>query len=104
MADDSANAMEKLLVFIQELDRRRIYRRLASVRDAVMVEVHVPGARWEVEFFADGHIEVEIFQSAGGVLTHAEADAALQRLFDEDDSAEARANEQASYPRQFLSQ
>lgn len=56
MPDVSNNAVQKLLAFVNELDRRRIHRRLASVREAVMVEVHVPGARWEVEFFADGHV------------------------------------------------
>jgi hypothetical protein len=76
MPDVSNNAMQKLLTFVNELDRRRIHRRLASVREAVMVEVHVPGARWEVEFFADGHVEVEVFKSAGGVLSHAEAESA----------------------------
>ncbi len=79
MPDVSNNAMQKLLAFVNELDRRRIHRRLASVREAVMVEVHVPGARWEVEFFADGHVEVEVFKSAGGVLSHAESESALQQ-------------------------
>src|SRR6266487_5024998 len=49
MPDVSNNAMQKLLAFVNELDRRRIHRRLASVREAVMVEVHVPGGqmgRW----------------------------------------------------------
>jgi hypothetical protein len=67
-----------------------------------MVEVHVPGARWEVEFFADGHVEVEIFQSASGVLSHADAEAALQRLFDEDDKAEAQAEPRTPELPQFL--
>jgi hypothetical protein len=89
MTREPENAMEKLLAFVQELDRRRIYRRLASVRDAVMVEVHIPGARWEVEFFPDGHVEVEIFKCDGNVLSHADSEAALQRLFVDDDSAEA---------------
>src|SRR6266852_7536779 len=68
MPDVSNNAMEKLLAFVNELDRRRIHRRLASVREAVMVEVHVPGARWEVEFFADGHVEVEVLHGKGRVI------------------------------------
>ena len=71
MPDVSSNAMQKLLAFVNELDRRRIQRRLASVREAVMVEVDVPGARWEVESFADGHVELEVFKSARGVMSHA---------------------------------
>jgi len=68
-----------------------------------MVEVHVPGARWEVEFFADGHVEVEVFKSAGGVLRHAEAESALQQLLDEDDQAEGDAVEEPA-PHQYLSE
>ena len=104
MDADAVNAMEKLLAFVQELDRRHIFRRLASVRDAVMVEVHVPGARWEVEFFADRHVEVEVFRSTDGVLNGADAETALQRILDDDDEAEARAAQQTSRPRQFLSE
>ncbi|MEM8559597.1 MAG: hypothetical protein AAGG50_17390 [Bacteroidota bacterium] len=33
--------------------------------DAVMVLAVVPGERWEIEFFADGHTEVEVFTSGG---------------------------------------
>lgn len=55
-----------------------------------MVEVYLPGARWEVEFLADRHVEVETFRSDASVLSHAEAEAALQRLLDEQDEAEAQ--------------
>ena len=103
MPDVSNNAMEKLLACVNELDRRRIHRRLAGVREAVMVEVHVPGARWEVEFFADGHVEVEVFRNASGVLSHAEAESALQQLLDEDDQAEGDAVQQSA-PHQYLSE
>jgi hypothetical protein len=102
MPDASNNAMQKLLVFINELDRRRIHRRLASVREAV-VEVHVPGARWEVEFFADGHVEVEVFKRTGGVLSHEEAEYASQQLLGEQDQAEGNAA-QPPAPRQYLSE
>ncbi len=44
-----------------------------------MVEVAVPGERWEVEFFADDHVEVEIFLSTDKGI---EGEDALQRLFD----------------------
>ena len=98
------NALEKLLAFVQQLDRRRISRRLDIVRDAIMVEIYLPGARWEVEFFADGHVEVEIFESSGGVVSQAEAETALQRLLDEEDDAETRSEHQSSEPRQFANE
>jgi len=42
---------------VNELDRRRIHRRLASVREGRHGAVHVQGAPMGVEFFAEGHVE-----------------------------------------------
>lgn len=99
--EPSENALQRCLSFIGELDRRQIYRQLACVRDAIMVEAHVPGARWEVEFFPDGHVEAEVFESAGHVLNGAEAVAALERLLREDDQAEPAPHRE---PRPFVGQ
>jgi hypothetical protein len=39
---------------------------LDIVRDeAIMIAVAVPGERWEVEFFDNGHVEAERFTSRG---------------------------------------
>jgi hypothetical protein len=60
--------MEGLLDFLNQLDRRGIHYDLGHHRDdSVMVKAQVPGAYWEVEFFADGHTEVEVFRSEGSV-------------------------------------
>jgi hypothetical protein len=32
-----------------------------------MVGVTVPGERWEIEFMADGEVEIEIFKSDGEI-------------------------------------
>jgi hypothetical protein len=72
--------MEKLLNFISELEKRNIYHKLASYReDSIMVEITVPGERWEVEFFADDHVEVETFLSNPVGM---EGEEAIKRLFD----------------------
>lgn len=47
--------------FLDLLDEKKISYRLERVRDSIMVEVALPGERWEVEFFEDGHIETERF-------------------------------------------
>jgi hypothetical protein len=58
----------QLLDFLGQLRQARIFYTLASPRDeAIMVQIAVPGERWEVEFFADGSVEVEVFVSSGGV-------------------------------------
>jgi hypothetical protein len=44
--------------------------------DATMVEVAVPGERWEIEFLEEGAVEVEIFCSDGKI----HGDSVLARL------------------------
>ena len=75
MAD---NPLQDLLDFLTQLDNRKIFYRLSSARpEAIMVEVAVPGERWEIEFFPDGDVEVETFRSSGEI----DGREALQRLF-----------------------
>lgn len=72
------NSFQKLLDFLAELNKRSIFFTLAQIRpEAIMVTVVVPGERWEVEFFADGAVEVEVFRSVQGVQSEEE----LERLF-----------------------
>lgn len=59
--------LTKILVFLEQLEARHISYRLNKVRDALMVEIAVPGQRWEVEFFSDGHVEFEICHSTGDI-------------------------------------
>ena len=55
--------------FIRELDARGTHYALTSVRDgAVMVQITLPGERWEVEFFDDREPEVEVFCSDGAIF------------------------------------
>ena len=73
--------MQRLLDFLSALDERKISHKLTRVRpEAIMVEIAVPGERWEVEFFAEGHVEVEVFGLSPGIIGGEES---LQRLFDE---------------------
>lgn len=54
--------------FLKNLERGKIHYTLQSNRDhAVMVIATVPGERWEIEFFADGSVEVERFISDGEI-------------------------------------
>ena len=57
--------LRRALAFVDRLESRKIWHRLEVVRDALMVVVAVPGEYWEVEFFPDGHVEVERFRSNG---------------------------------------
>ena len=58
----------KLFALLNRLEKAKIPYQLAHAREnAIMVQVAMPGARWEVEFLADGTIEVEKFVSEGAI-------------------------------------
>jgi len=60
--------MENLLSFLVRLKEVKIHYSLKHTRDeAVMVLITVPGEHWEVEFFADGSVEIEVFKSNGEI-------------------------------------
>ena len=70
---------DKLLNFIRRLEEAKIYYQLASHRDdAISVIVTVPGQRWEVDFLADGDVDVERFVSTGDI----DDESALKELFE----------------------
>ena len=53
-----------LLEFLNKLEEKNIYYQLNKIREeAIMVEVVVPGQRWEIEFLDDGTVGVEKFIS-----------------------------------------
>jgi hypothetical protein len=54
---------------IRELDASGTHYALTSVREgAVMVQITIPGERWEVEFFDDSEPEIEVFRSDGTIF------------------------------------
>ena len=71
-----------LTSFLDRLDDADIHYALSSVREgAILVSVSIQDERWEVEFMADGEIEIEIFASDGEI--HDES--MLDELFERDD-------------------
>lgn len=73
------SSFAKLTQFLQQLDAEQIYHSLSHHREeSVMVNVAVPGQRWEVEFFVDGAVEVERFASAGEIT----GEETLKELFE----------------------
>lgn len=58
----------RLYTLLQQLERARIHYTLARVRDdTVMICATVPGRRCEIEVFADGSLEVEVFGGGGPI-------------------------------------
>lgn len=86
------NSMKKLLDLLNKLDEYGIgYAMEHNREDTLTVFIAVPSERWEVEFHADGEIEVEVFYSGAGE-EDLEGEEALERLFtdyeDEDEDEE----------------
>ena len=68
----------KLMAFLDKLEAYAIPYTLTRVREeALLVNVAVPGERWEIEFMADGSVEMERFRSSGII----EDERALAELF-----------------------
>ena len=77
------SATKQLLSFCAALEQRRArYEVRVEHQDAVMVSVAVPGEWWEIEFFEDGHVELERFVSQG-VEERSTAVGDVLRFFDE---------------------
>ncbi len=72
------NPFDKLLAFLERLDAAKIpYSMEHSRDDAVMLIAFAPGEYWEIEFLADGEIEIERYRSNG----HIDDESVLDELF-----------------------
>ena len=66
--------MQKLIDFLNRLEAAKIFYKLDKTNDEyIMVEIAVPGARWEVEFSADD-VRIEKFISDGTICGESEID------------------------------
>ena len=74
--------MDKLLKFLDTLDSKHIYYRINKIRESILVEIAVPGERWEVEFFADGDVQIERFISTMEILGESELELLFQNFSD----------------------
>lgn len=71
--------IKSFVQFLEMLDNRNIYYKLNKVRDSIMVEVAVPGQRWEIEFMSNGSIEIEKFLSDGEIYGYSE----IKKMFED---------------------
>jgi hypothetical protein len=74
----TTDRFDKLLAFLERLDAAKLHYNVSHHREeAISVEVFVPGEHWEVDFLADGDVDVERFRSNG----HIDDESALNELF-----------------------
>ena len=77
------NNLEKLLSFLNRLNDVHISFSLRQIRnETVMVLIRVPGEHWEVEFFGDGSIEIEIYKSDGKIYDGKKLDELFDKFSD----------------------
>ena len=74
--------MKRLIDFLEKLESKKIYYRLNKIRDSIMVEITVPGQRWEVEFFSDDEIQIEKFISNGTIFDESEIESLFNNFSD----------------------
>jgi hypothetical protein len=72
------NALEQLLNFISLLQQEKIHFTLGCSRDDIMVIAPAPSRYYEIEFFADGHVESQVFGPASLVR-----DVPLDEIFED---------------------
>jgi hypothetical protein len=64
----SDNELKRILELLNRLDAAKIHFRLArNQEEAISIEVAVPGQRWEIDCYANGRIDVEVFKSDGSI-------------------------------------
>jgi len=74
--------MKNLIEFLNRLEEANIYYKLDKVNDEfIMVEVAVPGQRWEVEFSTD-EVRVEKFLSEGMIFDESEINVLFNNFSD----------------------
>ncbi len=63
-----SDLLERILVVLRRLRDSHIHYRLRhSQDDAISIDVDVPGERWEVDFFENGDVYIEVFRSDGKI-------------------------------------
>ena len=56
--------LKEFISFLNKLEENSIFYKLNKVRnEAIMIEVAVPGQRWEIEFLEDDTVDIEKFIS-----------------------------------------
>ncbi|WP_410982893.1 hypothetical protein [Bacillus cereus] len=67
--------LKEFIHFLNRLEDNHIFYKLSKVRrESIMVEVAVPGQRWEIEFMEDGTVEIEKFIADGDFYEGKEID------------------------------
>lgn len=83
-------SLNELIELLERLEERKIYYKLNKTRnDTIMIEVAVPGQRWEIEYNTYGKspehnckIEIEKFISNGTLYDESELETLFRNFSD----------------------
>jgi hypothetical protein len=81
-------SLNDFIEFLEKLEEKKISFRLNKVREnTIMVEVAVPGQRWEIEYntygkSSEGNIEIEKFISNGNIFDDSELEVLFKDFSD----------------------
>jgi hypothetical protein len=68
VAPRGGEVFERVLDFLNRLDEAHTFYALGHTRpNSLMVSIFLPGWHWEVEFMANGSVDVERYASVAGV-------------------------------------
>ena len=74
--------MNELLDLLDWLEENKIYYRLNKVNENILVEIAIPGERWEIEVQRSGILQVERFVSSGEIAGELALDDIFSMLSD----------------------
>jgi len=75
--------MKELISFLNKLEDKKIFYKLSKIRnESILIEVTVPGQKWEIEFMENGDIEIEKFLSDGTIYERNELDVLFREFSD----------------------
>jgi len=75
--------LKDFIHFLNKLENNNIFYKLDKIRDeAILVEVVVPGQRWEIEFMEDDTVVIEKFISDGDIYDDNELEKLLKDFSD----------------------
>lgn len=75
--------MKRIIEFLNRLEENKIFYSISKIRnESILIEVAVPGERWEIEFMENGEIEIEKFISDGTIFNEDELEILFKKFSD----------------------
>lgn len=75
--------LSEFIALLNKLEDHSIFYELKKYRrEAIMIDVSVPGQRWEIEFLDDGSVDIEKFIADGDMYDAKELETLFKKFSD----------------------